>query len=93
MTSITLFKLLEPCAVSICMGSEIGLKRLVELMCSTRHVPCVTIFLQIDGMDDEENEKLEGLQQIISDSTAAAAAGAPPSAGVDPSKSPDETSV
>lgn len=53
----------------------------------------MTIFGQIDGMDDEENEKLEGLQQIISDSTAAAAAGAPPSSGVDPSKSPDETSV
>ena len=42
-------------------------------------------------MDDDENEKLEGLQQIISDSTAPAAA--PPAAAVDPAKSPDETSV
>lgn len=47
---------------------------------------------KIDGMDDpEEEEKLDGLQQIISDSTSAAVAAS--SAVADASKTPDETSV
>lgn len=49
---------------------------------------------QIDGMGDpDEDEKLDGLQQIISASTNAAAAAAAPSAAAEPVKSPDETSV
>lgn len=49
---------------------------------------------QIDGMDDpDEEEKLEGLQQIISDSTSAAAAASTAAAEAEVAKSPDETSV
>lgn len=51
-------------------------------------------FAQIDGMDDpdDEEERLEGLQQIISDSTAQAAAAAV-AAATETAKSPDESSV
>lgn len=52
---------------------------------------------QIDGMGDaDEEQKLDGLQQIISNSTSVAntaAAVAAAAAAVDASKSPDETSV